>query len=538
MLPSKQNKYLLLLIGIVTIFLLPFFHQGIPITHDGETQIARFGAYIKAFQDGHVPPRWAGDLNYGYGTPAMNFYYPLPGYLATFLYFFTHSLEITLPILSITSSIIGAIFFFLWIKRYTNNLDGFFVSLLYSLAPYQLLNLYVRGDIGESMAFAILPGILIAVDSWKEKKHLSPLLLAGVLLGLFILAHHGVSLMLLPLIVCYMSVEWRGAKHWVLSFISVIIIGFGLSAFYWIPAFLEQKFTLGDMFTNTMYQQHYLSFFKAFLAPWNFIANVNDFGGQAPQLGIVTTILFLITGAIAVKKRQLSKTALLFFLFFLIGLILSLPISKPLWQYLPLLKKYQFPWRFIALTTISGIAFIGRSFPKLPKIVLYLFIISLLIQAFVMAEVNGYIHHDDSFYFSFPGTTSFHGETLTRWSAGEASSYPKAPLELIDGIATIDNFSRKTHQFSFKVTAQKPSAILVNTVYYPGWVALVDENRVSIQFQDNNHRGLITFRIPEGSHIVRVLFMETKLRLLADILSSITILGVSILMFRERISKR
>jgi hypothetical protein len=60
-------RTLLLLLCIHVIFLFPLFRSGIHVTHDGENHLARFAAYKKAISDGHIPPRWAGDLNYGYG---------------------------------------------------------------------------------------------------------------------------------------------------------------------------------------------------------------------------------------------------------------------------------------------------------------------------------------------------------------------------------------------------------------------------------------------------------------------------------------
>ena len=61
------------------IFVIPLFSSNFYASHDGEAIIARFGAYVKASNDGQFPLRWAGDLNFRYGSPVLIFYYPLPG---------------------------------------------------------------------------------------------------------------------------------------------------------------------------------------------------------------------------------------------------------------------------------------------------------------------------------------------------------------------------------------------------------------------------------------------------------------------------
>jgi hypothetical protein len=80
--------------------------------------------------------------------------------------------------------------------------------------------------------------------------------------------------------------------------------------------------------------------------------------------------------------------------------------------------------------------------------------------------------------------------------------------------------------------------ILDNTAYFPGWEVTVDGIKAPIQFQDMNHRGLITFNVPNGEHSVKVVFKETPIRLLSDIVSVISlVLIVGILLLRNRLKK-
>lgn len=47
----------------------------------------------------------------------------------------------------------------------------------------------------------------------------------------------------------------------------------------------------------------------------------------------------------------------------------------------------------------------------------------------------------------------------------------------------------------------------------------VDGHEVSLEFQDINNRGVITFRLSKGKHIVNMIFQNTKVRLLSNYIS-------------------
>ena len=113
---------------------------------------------------------------------------------------------------------------------------------------------------------------------------------------------------------------------------------------------------------------------------------------------------------------------------------------------------------------------------------------------------------------------------------------PKSHIEIISGKAKISNLFRKSNVHSFIVNAKTTATILDNTVYFPGWRVEVDGLKVLVQFQDINHRGLITFNVSEGIHKVRVVFGESAIRLFSDIVSIVTLLLIIFLvLFGKRL---
>src|SRR5438094_565494 len=67
--------------------LLDLFHPGLPLTHDGRDHVARIANFYLSLSEGVIVPRWAENLNWGYGHPIMMFLYPLPSYFASLFHF-------------------------------------------------------------------------------------------------------------------------------------------------------------------------------------------------------------------------------------------------------------------------------------------------------------------------------------------------------------------------------------------------------------------------------------------------------------------
>src|SRR6185503_18993875 len=88
---SKYFPWILLF----ALSLLPLFQllkPGLPITHDGIDHVARIANFYQSLSEGSLIPRWAGNLNWGFGHPILMFLYPLPSYIASFFHLLGFSL--------------------------------------------------------------------------------------------------------------------------------------------------------------------------------------------------------------------------------------------------------------------------------------------------------------------------------------------------------------------------------------------------------------------------------------------------------------
>ncbi len=522
---SAYREYIVL-IFLYLLFLFPLLHPGVFVTHDGENHIARFASYVRAFMDGQFPPRWAGNLNYGYGTPLFIFFYPLPGYLASLLQSAGVSLETCFKLLSLFAFLLAPIGFFTWTRFFLGKKAAFIASLLYGLAPYHFLDLYVRGDIGELLSFVFIPWVFYFLEKNYRKITIENTLLGGVMYAFLILSHNIMALLFSILFAGYIILKIKHGKTVSLGNVLMLGVGLLLSSFFWIPALLEQRYLNTALFVEDLYKSHFPNLSQLIFSPWGFGSDVNTMGGLSPQIGVIHlagVILALCFIKQIVKNKGMD--VVFWVSVFFCAMFMSLSVSTILWENLPLLKQFQFPWKFTVLSSFAAALICGFVFDlKMNKYIYTATVLGIIITSFYFTRVSGYIHRNDSFYFNFPGTTYYHGEASTRWTAGDFSEKPKSQVEIVSGSGSVKQLSNRSHVHSFVIDAKSDVEVLDNTVYFPGWKVKTGETHVPIEFQNVNHRGLITFKLPKGKHNVLVMFTESRIRMIANGISIFSLL--------------
>ncbi|HLB60473.1 MAG TPA: 6-pyruvoyl-tetrahydropterin synthase-related protein [Patescibacteria group bacterium] len=531
---SIHFKYSLLIILLTGIFLWPFFPDGIPVTHDGEVHVVRIAAYFKAIRDGQIPPRWAGDLNYGFGSPALSFSYPLAGYMGSALHAVGVSYETGYKFIAAMSFILAPLAFYRWMIRRFPPFASFTGALFYGLAPYHFLDLYVRGAIGEVMAFVWVPVILLSLENavTEKSKGRRPVLIGGISIALLMLSNNGIAVLFMPIMVCYSlillyQVQKKNRTAAALRIILILLSGLALSAFYWFPALAEQRYLASGAIREMTYRDNFASALQLLIPIWGFGSGVYEEGGLSPHIGplhigvVIVTLYFL-------QRRKDERIISLFWLFiFYAGVLMAQSASEPLWSRISLLQQLQFPWKFTAVSSFAASVLAVSLFSHVRRRFIVIgTLLTLIILSVPLSTVIGHAENPDTYYEEFPGTTLYHSEATTRWTTGDAYEFPLQQIEVIGGQGTVDDIAIKSTMHSFSVHADGDVILLDNTVYFPGWRAYVDSEKVPVEFQDPNNRGLITFRVPEGDHRVTVLFGETPVRAAADGVTVLTVLSL------------
>lgn len=506
-------------------------------SHDGIAHVARFAAYFKAFSDGQIPPRWAADLNSGYGSPLFIFFYPLPGYLASFIHIFNIEFETIFKIIVSLSFFLAPVSLFIWLESKVKSEVAFAASIIYLVVPYRILDTLVRGDVAELLSFVFVPLVFLAIDKAQENKNLTSIILGGIVYGFLILSHNAIAFIFAPVLFFYAIIFAKNREDLSRSLL-IFFLGLLLSFFFWFPSIVEGKFVLSRLFVENIYKDNFIPLFNLIYSNWGFGPEVNVRGGQSPQIGILYFLVPLLS-AFFIRKLRKQKEVIFWLIVFLASIFMTTSLSKYLWDSLPVIKLMGYPWRFTALSSFASCMIILYFLKTLKsKFILWSVVLLFILISVPLVRVKGYENkRSDTFYNSYQGTTDYHRRTSTIWTEGDFANPAKSQIDIIGGEAQISNLKRNSILHRFSTTISRDSQFLDNTVYFPGWKVTVDGKEIPIEFQDMNHRGLITFRVPKDLHDVSVRFEETRVRLISDFVSGIAMLIILGILSRRWILK-
>lgn len=528
----KYGRAIWWLIAIVILAFFPLWdltRTGLPVTHDGVDHVARIANFYASLSEGHIVPRWASNLNWGYGHPILMFLYPLPSYVASLFHAVGFTFVDSTKLVFAFAYVFSTVFMYLWLSHAFGAPAGFTAAVVYSFAPYRFVDLYVRGAIGEHMAFVFPPLICLGMYKLARQDERMPIISALLIAfgtAFLILSHNALSLVFLPVIGCYMvycaAHEAKQVRRFVIVAAASLAFGFLLSAFYWMPAFFEGKYTLRDIVTRGEFTSRFTSWFSFLYSPWSYGGGneISKWLG-AGQLLAIALSFSLITRGTKFRHAVLGCFAVLALTMFLMT-----EGSEPVWATVSILQKFQFPWRLLSLCTfvialISAIV-VHAVRPKVRLGITALLVgVSIAGTAFMWRAREYKVYEESYFTGTYNGTTDT-GESSPIWSVRFMETRPKAPAFLVPPLGTVVPIERTTVSRSYSVTARENVRFVENTLYFPGWNVSVDGKPLStdrLMFQDPAYRGLMTFELMPGDHTVRFVFSETKLRRFADMLS-------------------
>ncbi len=530
--------------GLISVFLisfLPLFDlltSGLPITHDSIDHIARIANFYKNLSEGTVIPRWAGDLNLGFGHPILIFLYPLPSYFASLFHFFGTSYVDSFKLVLGVSYILSGIFMYLWLVRFLGILPAVLGSIFYLFAPYRFVDLYVRGAIGEHAAFTFMPLVLFALfllnnisKKSKVRKYYFGFLFLSMSFAGLILSHNAISLLFIPFILFYSLYLFNENKSKIKLILSgfSLLLGFLLSFFFWFPAFFEGKYTLRDIVTAGEYSSRFVNLSDLIYSPWSY----GTTGQFSVQIGIVQMLILavsvLLFFKIFKKRDKLKYLFIAALIYFFVSVFLMLPTSSFIYETFTTLQKLQFPWRFLSVVVFSvsliGALFVCKIDIKKKGLLTFLLVLLAVIPTITFWQAKEYKVFDDSYFEKVYRGTTDTGESSPIWSIRFMEQEAEDQIEIIEGEGQIVKLPRTSTRHEYVMDISQRSRIRENTLYFPGW-KVYDNGKLleDIEFQDPKNRGIITFNLEEGMHNIIMRFEETKLRNVSNLVSFFTII--------------
>ena len=466
------------------------------------------------------PPRYVPDLSFGFGYPLFTFVYPLPFYIAEVFHLIGFSLVNSMKLLFGLSIPFSMYFMYKLLKHYLSEELSLAGSILYVYAPYRALEIFVRGSVGEIVAFVFFPIILLAIIQGKY-------VILAISSAALILSHNILSYMFFPFAIILIFLQ----KKYIIKNLKGLFLGLLTSIYFWFPAIYESNLMKYDTVFN--FYDHFPALKQFIVAYWGYGASVpGNYDTMSFYMGAVGLIVVGLGSVLfffKFKKIDTEKRTILIWaiLVFLISVFMMNYRSAYLWRNLPLLPYFQFPWRFLAMTTLVSplflISFAKFKYQKILALVIIVFSIALNFNYFKTSEYLGRL---DDYYINRYIPILSASEEYKKTS----EEYLRLPKETIvrpdkvyprvfsdNKLVKLDIQEINALNAKIKTDSTENFTLSYNKYNYPGWTVKVDGKKVNIM--SGEPYGQISLAVPSGKHEVEIEYKESFLRLFFDLIS-------------------
>lgn len=563
-----QREYIELIVGVVLIVLisiptiLPLFREEFFQVHD-DTHVVRVRQMSEALSQGQFPVRWVDGLGYGYGYPLFNFYSPMPYYVGAIGVLSGLAPLDATKLMFAVGLMLSGITMFMAARSLWGFSGGMLSAVLYVYAPYHAVNVYIRGSVGEYWAMAFLPLILFGLQglAFSAKNKFWYTLLGGVAYAGVILSHNITAMLasfLMALVVIALFIRlilkkdmqalWLTIKHIVI----LVAIGIGLSAFFFLPALAEMKYTQVEKIIGgeADIHNHFLFVDQLWDSPWGFAGSApgreDGMSFKVGKIHVVLALVGLILSTIHYwpfkKNPDAGHTKMFFltsslFVLSLFSVFMTTANSSFIWDLVPMLSYVQFPWRFLVFILIcvsvlaGGISNVKYLFKGDRGITAGAANVALVLAVIL---VNGKYFMPEKYYDLSPRT--YNDRSYIVWHTSRISDeympkdfeIPSSEEELKrkkfvgSDAVHIDDIKVQAHKVSATVQADSLSKLILYTAYFPGWRVYLDGNKQPIVVS----AGFISVDVPPGSHSITAQFEDTPIRTAGNMISLFSLIGV------------
>ncbi|HNT73965.1 MAG TPA: 6-pyruvoyl-tetrahydropterin synthase-related protein [Anaerolineae bacterium] len=551
------NFYVLLLVlslGLLTAW--PFISQaGLPRGTDAELHVLRIAELGYSLRAGNLYPRWAPDFYHGYGYPIFNYYAPLTYHLGNWITFLRpENAAVGAKTLFVLSHLLGAAGAYFLGREFGRQGGGLLGSAVFAFSPYiMLVNPHIRGDLAEVFALALVPWALWFWELLWRGGGRRAMVGAVMLAAGTLLSHNLTGLTLMTLLLLLSIWHWlilrQYAQFWQALFAGILVMA--LTAYFWLPFVVEQHYV---QLENVAGEGHY-DFREHYVPLSELLAFTprQDWRATVPQIpmsiGPLIGLLAIAGIVIAVSRRGLRR--ILFYGFTgaaCFGLITQSSIF--VWENLPGMHFYQFPWRFLGpfaaliVPLVASIGLLDLS-ERLRSIILSfclaLVVLTALPGLYMIPWENGFADPLTPLAYiaieqegRWRGTTSTNDfvpttvEMLPSPQDTLLESYETGAIDRVNRYtvpqdATVEVVPSLPWRNHFKIQTATKFVLRLYLFYFPGWQAYLDGKPTEIEVA--HPEGFITVKVPPGDHEVLIQFEDTLPRKLGWAIAGIAGIG-------------
>jgi hypothetical protein len=570
--------------------LLPGYFWG---AHDARSHVYFLFEWDRAVQEGIWWPRWAPDFCFGYGYPFFNIYGPFATMIGEAFHLLGADFVTAVKMVFGLASVGSTLSMYGFGRRLWGPKGGLLASLVYTYAPYHIFDTYVRAALPESVSLALLPLVFWGFYESVDRPRLGTVLWAAGAFAALMLTSNAITLMFAPVLGLYLvglvMARCRGraesslrpalarlaGRFWRTNLrvplrtslppLAGLLLGFGLSASFWLPAAAEFRYVRTDQWYAGRYdyRDHFIYPFQLLGPYWGFGTSIPGPDDQVSfQMGIVPTALGCIGLALALRQRKWHRGQALFFATVVAGAtFLMTSLSAPLWEALSPVRFAQFPWRYQvlvvpALAVLAGSVLssssesseVNADLRELPATLLLALLVLVGSYPYLQAEIRepaeGPVSLAGLMRFQ-QGADEMTGATvwtsqIPRWSPMADLYIAGLPVttlvdysaSLSDKLAVHSLEMSSVHEKVFVWAADDQQEVVFLRFYYPGWTAtLLDEQSGQVlsrhlPIRTVGSQGKMAVPVPAGRHILLLRFEDTPIRQVGKALAAFSVVVI------------
>lgn len=208
--------------------------------HSARKDLARLVEFDAAMRAGDVFPAWSPDLYAGYGSPIFQFYAPLAYYATELPVLMGFNYATAFKVTWLLTLFASGLAMYRLGSTYLSAWAACLGSVFYMVAPYRLVDMFIRHALAEHCAFMWLPLIVWGTARFAINLSRVGFSVGAIASAALILTHNVTALIGLPVCVVValafaLSAEdgrlKPATKSWALAGV-VPLIGVGLAAFF------------------------------------------------------------------------------------------------------------------------------------------------------------------------------------------------------------------------------------------------------------------------------------------------------------------
>lgn len=369
-----------ILVAAAAVAIAPQLVRGNSCGHDFNVHLVSWLDCVNAWRHGILYPHWTPSPNWGAGEPRFVFYPPLTWMLGALLglVFSWHFAPIVLTFLCLAGTGLAT-------RALALEASSDAVATLAGCAAlfsgFTLFTAYERSAFPEFMGGVWLPLLLLFAlrDRFPSAPGLRRALDGSTVPLALALAACWLSNAPLGVMASYLlaAVALLAAvlkKTWApaLRAVFATLLGFGVTAFYWVPAAWEQRWVdirqatedPGYNFENNWLFAHHAN--PELVVHDQVLHTASIVSVSMIAVALVCLALARRRGSLTPEKSTgLRRWWIPLAAIPVVVLFLLFPISRPVWQLLPRMKFLQYPWRWMeAVEAPMGLFFAAAVWPR------------------------------------------------------------------------------------------------------------------------------------------------------------------------------